>query len=225
MRTVTKQPIPEVLSENASDWLAEYVADPGSETKRNRYRHPDIKRSLRTETAWKCVYCESKIGHTSPGDIEHKIPSSKDVNLHFDWENLTVACTECNRRKSAYLIPDFEFLDPYKDTPETCLVHVGPFVFWAPGNDRAEITIRRLELHTHARFPLIERKLGTLEKARQLLDLAASPGAGGLLAELRRTELELMQASEAEYSAMVSQYIKNVAGEPSDQSALSPAVR
>jgi len=223
MRNLKKQPIPGVLSANADDWLAEYIADPGSDTKRNRYRHAEIKRSLRVETAGKCVYCESKIGHTSPGDVEHKAPSSKRADLHFDWDNLTLACTECNRRKSAYLVQNFEFLDPYKDNPESCLVHVGPYVFWAPGNDRAEITIRRLELHTHARFPLVERKLETLEKARQLLDLAASPGAGELLAALRRSELELMQAAEAEYSAMVMQYVSNVAPSPVPPVAPSPS--
>ncbi|MDX2510310.1 MAG: hypothetical protein QNK28_12255, partial [Desulfobacterales bacterium] len=86
MRNLTKLEEPEVLHSNCQQWLELYVADQGNSTKKYRYRHPDIKTTLKNETGYKCVYCESKIGHNTPGDIEHKIPSSKHIEFHFYWD-------------------------------------------------------------------------------------------------------------------------------------------
>src|SRR5262245_50482428 len=112
MRNLIKQPKPDILGENEDKWLEEYLADKNNHTKKYRYRHIDIKSSLRHETHDKCVYCESKLGHNTPGDIEHKIPSSKVDNLHFTWSNLTLACTECNRRKNNFYNNADGFIDP-----------------------------------------------------------------------------------------------------------------
>lgn len=89
--------MPNVLAINHDEWLTAFLADKTNKTNKYRYRHSEIKITLTEETGWKCVYCESKIGHNTPGDIEHKVPSSKDEHRHFNWENLTVACTECNK--------------------------------------------------------------------------------------------------------------------------------
>ena len=134
MRRLAKQPIPTLLIMNSAAWLADYLLDLSSPTKKYRYREAEIKNALREETGWKCVYCESKIGHNTPGDVEHKIPSSKDRTLHFEWSNLTIACTECNRRKSDYYEENNGFLDPYADDVEEVLLHLGPLVYWKPGD-------------------------------------------------------------------------------------------
>ncbi len=123
MRKIQKLQIPEILASNSAKWLSEYIEDKSSSNRRYRYRETDIKNQLKQETADKCVYCESKIGHNTPGDVEHKIPSSKNINLHFDWNNLTIACTECNRRKNDYYEEGIEFLDPYEDDVEVLLEH------------------------------------------------------------------------------------------------------
>jgi hypothetical protein len=69
--------------------------------------------------------CESKIGHNCPGDIEHKCPTKKRLDLIFDWTNLTIACSECNRRKLEYYNPMCMFLDPNVDDVESLVVHLG----------------------------------------------------------------------------------------------------
>jgi len=207
MRSLTKRPIPEVLAKNAETWLAEHLADPTSKTKKYRYRDSSIKADLRDETSWKCIYCESKIGHNTPGDVEHKVPSSKDRKLHFSWENLTIACTECNRRKNDFFEKNEGFLDPYSDPVEQLLVHAGPFVSWKAGDGRAEITVRILDLHNMTRAQLIQRKLESLERARSLADLAMSEG-DGVLRTLRLDELKKMQASDSEYSACISTFVQ-----------------
>jgi hypothetical protein len=209
MRRLTKQPIPQVLAENGATWLAEYLEDRCSPTRRLRYRHPAIKSVLRTETGWKCVYCESKIGHNTAGDIEHKVPTSKNETLHFEWTNLTVACSECNRRKNDYYERGEEFLDPYADDVEACLLHLGPLVHWMPGHKRAEITVRILELDA-GRPALFDRKNETLEKTRALLNETEAAGADEILRALRADEVERMCAIDAEFSAMVRTYVVRV---------------
>ena len=135
MRKLEKLPCPKILSDNFDVWTEEFLADTTSSTKKYRYRNPAIKEVLKNETGWKCVYCESKIGHNTPGDVEHKIPSSKAEGLHFDWDNLTVACGECNRRKNDHYEVGQEFLDPYIDDVEHEIEHYGPVVGWRNGDE------------------------------------------------------------------------------------------
>lgn len=202
MRSLAKTNEPEVLSRNAGHWLAEFLADKTNRTKKYRYRDRDIKRALITETGAKCVYCESKIGHNTPGDIEHKIPSSKEPNMHFTWSNLTIACAECNRRKNDYYAEGDEFLDPYTDPVEEQLEHHGPLVLWKTNCSRAEITVKILELNTHARIELILRKIGVISDFTNLLE-RYSAETEDTLKKLLWKQIEEKTDRKSEYSAML----------------------
>lgn len=202
MRKLAKLPEPEILRANASEWSAEYQADPDSDTKRHRYRHTEIKKTLLQETASKCIYCESKIGHNTPGDVEHKIPSDGRRELHFVWENLSIACTECNRRKNNYWNEGTPFLDPYRDDVESCVVHLGPIVGWLPGHESAEVTVRNLQLHDHSRMQLVLRKIEKIEELSDVLARSKSVTSNALRQALSR-RLEQMKDWKSEYSAMV----------------------
>lgn len=206
MRNLDKLPTPEVLAHNHDEWLANYIADKANSTKKYRYRHPDIKATLTKETGWKCVYCESKIGHNTPGDIEHKIPSSKVENLHFKWENLTVACTECNRRKNDYYIEGEEFLDPYNDDVELAIEHYGPVLGWRNGDERAEVTVKTLELDTPIRFPLISRKIEKIEELNNVVERYVKEESAAVKA-LMKQKIKRMLDKNSEYSGMIKSII------------------
>lgn len=202
MRNLEKMAEPAVLAEHGPAWLADYIADKGNATKRNRYRDAAIKTALRTETGDKCIYCESKLGHNTPGDIEHKIPTSHREDLHFSWANLTLACTECNRRKGAYYDESCPFLDPYEDDVESWLIHHGPVVYWQAGNARAETSVKILELNSPERRNLIARKIEKIEEVANLLERYQAEPTSMLKTLLKKQLLE-MQSKFAEYSAMV----------------------
>ncbi len=202
----TKDACPAVLRENSAERHNAYIADPSSDSKKTRYRHPDIKTAIRNETSDKCVYCEAKVGHNTPGDIEHILPSSKRPELRFDWSNLTLACTECNRRKSDYYEEDCMFLNPYEEEVEDQLLHMGPVVIWLPGNPRAEVTVKKLELNTAARIELISQKVERLCAVDNLLERIRSE-ANPVLGAVLKKELELIQSNEAEYSQMVKAWV------------------
>lgn len=201
MRRVTKQPIPQVLSQNRERWTTEFLADPTNSTKKYRYRDPAIKSSLVVETASKCVYCESKIGHNTPGDVEHKIPSSVDPTRQFEWENLTIACTECNRRKNDYYDAIKPFLDPYNADIETRVIHLGPVLSWPPGDNVSEISLRRLELNDNTRTALVARKIEAIEALNNVV--ARMNEADETIRELMKLKLQKMKGLEAEYSGML----------------------
>lgn len=206
MRKLAKQDCPHVLIHNHDDWLNAYLNDKTNGTNKYRYRHPDIKEAIRKEASDKCVYCESKVGHNTPGDIEHILPSSKVEDKIFVWENLTLACTECNRRKSAYFDPKTPFLNPYVDDVEGKLVHYGPIVSWATGDTQAEISIKTLELNTYARKILIFRKIEKVEAVDNLLQRIKCE-TNNVLKLLLAKELDEMQKLDGEFSAMVKSIV------------------
>jgi len=208
MRNLLKVDEPEVLSDNHESWLEEYEADAASSSKKYKYRHPDIKQSLKEETGYKCIYCESKIGHNTPGDIEHKIPSSKRPDLHFTWTNLTIACTECNRRKNDYYVVGDEFLDPYTEDVENQLEHHGPLVLWKTNNTRAEISVKILELHSIKRKELISRKIGRIEEFNNLVERYTSE-ANDVLKGILGKQIEEQLDKHSEYSAMLASVLTN----------------
>lgn len=89
------------------------------------YKDPDVKKSLVKLFHEKCAYCETRVMHAQPGDVEHFRPKSavntklkgianlsKNVKvppaekeeikpgyywLAADWNNLLLSCNTCNR--------------------------------------------------------------------------------------------------------------------------------
>ena len=211
MRRIPKLTPPDVLVEKAESWTEKILSADVTDTDKLRYRHPEIKARLLEETSSKCAYCESKIGHNCPGDIEHKIPKASHPELSFHWPNLTIACTECNRRKGQYDDPENRLLDPNVDNVEDRLVHAGPLVFSLPGDSSSEVTVRLLELSKPMkRLELVARKTEKLEAVQNLLE-RISRAVPGPLKDLLISEVRSMAASIAEYSAMVMTYLSSQA--------------
>jgi uncharacterized protein (TIGR02646 family) len=82
------------------------------------YGHPDIKEQLIAAQDAKCCFCEAKVIHTCPGDVEHFRPKrgfSQSADraiqkpgyywLTYNWDNLLFCCIQCNRRDKANLFP------------------------------------------------------------------------------------------------------------------------
>lgn len=212
MRNLSKLDCPQVLQDNATTWLQEHEVDPDNLTKKRRYNQKEIKDQIKAETGSKCIYCESLIGHNTPGDIEHLQPVKHHPKMRFVWSNLSLACTECNRRKSDYNDPALPFLNPYLDDVESMLIHYGPLVSWVAGNGRAEATVRTLELSLEPRFALVRRKIEALQDLDVLLDRHAKEQSP-VLRELLRKEILRRAEVTSEYSAMIKTALEqNVVG-------------
>lgn len=69
------------------------------------YKGDDVVTTLKSAFNGKCAYCESKILHVAPPDIEHFRPKGEVTEddthpgywwLAADWENLLLSCRDCN---------------------------------------------------------------------------------------------------------------------------------
>ena len=176
---------PSILRNNKDDWKKEYLNalahDGMTDTIRYRHRNPEIKEQIKKETGNKCAYCESKITHTYPGDIEHILPRSVFPDLTVDWENLTLGCGECNRRKSNYYSATEPLINPYIDNPEDHLLAAGTLILGRPGDRKGQLTELKLELN---RAQLIERRHERIKSLVNLADRYAKQEDGYSVADL-----------------------------------------
>lgn len=208
---LSKGPEPSVLATNKVAWTAEFEAG----VDRRRYAHQEIRDALIGETARKCAYCESRMEHVAPSNVEHMVPKSVRTNLVCEWTNLTLACPTCNTKKGDYYDDGCPLLNPYEDDPDDHLRWVGPMVF-AVTPDRGRVTRSRLALN---RSELLFQRGQRIDRARELLELIAdsAPAVGRALGE----DLRSMQLADAEYSAAVRAFI---AGETTQDESGSSAV-
>jgi uncharacterized protein (TIGR02646 family) len=53
-----------------------------------------------------CAYCDGELGATSPPNIDHFVPVSRDPKLGLRWSNLFPICATCNTYKRDAWVPD-----------------------------------------------------------------------------------------------------------------------
>lgn len=212
MIKLTKTAKPNLLISNAQVWtkaIMDKIAQgiKPTDTERTRYRHPEIKAALISETNGKCAYCESKVKHIHHGDIEHIFPKSLAPEKSFEWENLTIACEICNQNKSDK-DPQLQYIiDPYQIDPSLHLVFIGSFVF-SLGSALGKNTEVILDLN---RTALCEMRK---EKLDQVMAIFETILREDLPVVVRKTIYDNLLTNEgsasAAYSAMVTSAISTM---------------
>lgn len=212
MINIKKLEEPEILKKNKKRWTERYLELYNSGKSipnplKFKYREKEIKDQIRKETYDKCAYCESKISHVSPGDIEHILPKKYCKELVFEWTNLTLSCEQCNRtRKNDYYDPKDPLINPYTDNPSDHLMALGAFITHMPGDKKGELTEKVLELN---RKELIERRKERLESLVNLADKYARED-NLLLKEILKNQLLKEADNDKEYSFVVKGYLRQI---------------
>ena len=126
MRNVDRLKKPAVLKRNAPRWTRQLL-DAIDKAKRengkapparwDRYKHPEVRERLNKMYSGLCCYCESRIGDVATKNIEHRKPKSCFPELTFSWDNLHLACPNCNTAKSNKWDSTHEILDAVNDRP------------------------------------------------------------------------------------------------------------
>ena len=201
---------PTELVRNGQRWTNEYLAGLKTgrltQVQRFRYRHRNIKRALRDETHDKCAYCESKISNVHPGETDHILPVSKRPELCVDWDNLTLVCTECNRRKSDYYSSGEPLINPYVDEPSKHLFFFGPLVL-----DRDAMGFRTTKRLGLSRTQLIERKQERIEAINMLLQRwREMPNCATRL--ILQNEIKRFANDASEFAATIRAFIQGEKG-------------
>jgi uncharacterized protein (TIGR02646 family) len=182
---------PTVLTENSTGWAARFEQD----SSLRDYAHSDIRLRLREETHKKCAYCESRMEHVSPSNIEHIVPKSIRPDLVCTWSNLTLACEICNTSKGTYYNEDSPLINPYTDDPNEHLVWLGPMVSHITP-DKGRLTKTRLKLN---RPELLYQRAQQLERLKDIIDqLSNSPQS---VKDALQQDIEALVDDDAEFAA------------------------
>ncbi len=100
---------PQSLVDNAATWEQEYLharqeeeLRPSIDNKKlrikieHKYRQNDVKNALSAMFYDKCAFCERKKDYP---EIEHFYPKTTFPEKCFEWDNLILACKQCNGPK------------------------------------------------------------------------------------------------------------------------------
>lgn len=205
MKALSKRPEPQSLVTHGAKWTADYVAASGLSAKeKKKFEHwgrIEIREVLAQETSGRCAYCEALIGHVAYPHVEHIVPKALRADLAHEWNNLTSACEVCNKAKSDYWDQDLAVLNPYSDDVESRIVFWGDLVDWIAGDERAEVTIKKLKLN---RFDLADRRRARLLEVREMVERwATSQGAKRtVLAESIR-----LDAADGDFTRAVTAFL------------------
>jgi uncharacterized protein (TIGR02646 family) len=210
MISLTKIDCPQVLLDNAENWRDELMAviasgEEATRTQKNRYNHRDIKDAVISETSGKCAYCESKIRHVDDGDIEHIDPKAPHPEKSFEWNNLTLACTICNRLKDDYTVtaatPE-ALINPYIDHPNDHFLFHKEILTPVPESLRAHKTEEQIKLNRNA---LIEKRREQISEIHDYLTTYAQATVKYRPFVLRQMKKRWI-GGDKEYSAFIKSY-------------------
>lgn len=155
--------VPRILRDRGVTLTAElcHKAEAGEPLsfERDIYGAQEVKQALRSAQHDKCCFCESKLGATQFGDVEHYRPKGSAQQsaveppvkgyywMAYAWENLYLACEVCNRRHKRSLFP---LLNPERRVTShhrAHELHVEQPIFVDPGReDPSEFIEYRREL-------------------------------------------------------------------------------
>ena len=124
MKNVNRSAIPASLAANSTKWrdeLLQWIEANPTATVPNalvrRYAKDDVREALRKMYWDQCCYCEGRIKDVSHDHIEHRQPKSKFRDRVYDWENLHLACPQCNIKKGDKWNETAPILDAVVDRP------------------------------------------------------------------------------------------------------------
>ncbi len=177
---------------------------PNLQALKTDYKHPKNREALRIANSDKCMYCESKISHTSFPNIEHIKPKAKFPDLTYEWENLGYVCERCNNAKLDKFYEDNPFIDPYSEDPDFHLFAFGFLLSHKNGSERGEITIREIQLN---RPELIEKRRDRINLIQKVIDSCFRSNSE-ILKEMAMAELLRESEPDKEYSFFVKALFK-----------------
>ncbi len=105
MRNVTRLPEPPQLRHYAERWTNELIdeidrckatGDKVSNSFFSKYNKPYVRKRLHNMYNGLCCYCEKRVDQFH---IEHRRPKRPYPEETYSWENLHLACAECNNAK------------------------------------------------------------------------------------------------------------------------------
>lgn len=218
MRHIDRLHIPTILAEKQKEWLKKYKAkleaDPKARPDGSKYAHKQIKDTLYAMSSGKCFYCETKLSGVNK-EVDHFIEVAIDHSKAFEWENLYLACTNCNDKLDNNVVPVVDVLDPCKDSDEEIQRHiffVEEQICALNGSEKGLKSIRKYKLNSELLDLRRGRWLNHLKnEVIDIQDRMIAEGRGVTTEAERSTILRYMSPDQP-YSLMCEAYIKKYLG-------------
>lgn len=193
MKNVIREAKPTILNNKAGKWTDElmvavekyrHTGEKVPSKLQEHYKKPEIKDALKRMYSDRdgnnfCCYCESEIDVVDYPHIEHKMPKDPDLfpEQTYEWDNLHLACSQCNGNKGNKWDEDHPILDAVKDTP--IHEHMSYMVdctgvYRSVVTERGNTTIKHANLNRHkllkARHRVYYEILQTIQEIIRLKD-------------------------------------------------------
>lgn len=214
MRHVERLPKPAILVEKQTEWQSKFEAKHamGSKVRPDsaKYAHKQIKDALFAMSNGKCFYCETKLSDVNR-EVDHFIEVSIDPGMAYVWENLYLACSNCNDKLDNNAIPIVEVIDPCRDSDEEIkrnITFVDEQICAVNNSEKGIKTIRKYKLNSD----LLDLRRGRwlkrlLVDAVRIQNKMIAEGRNVMTETERKTLLRYM-SSDQPYSLMSEVFIK-----------------
>lgn len=214
MRHIERLPKPAILRDKQAEWQEKYeerlAENPQTRPDNNKYAHKDIKDRLYAMSYGKCFYCETKLSGGNK-EVDHFIEVAIDHSKAYEWENLYLACSNCNDKMDHDAIPVTEALDPCCDSDEEIqqnITYVEELISAVSGSQKGLNTIKKYKLNTE----LLDMRRG--QWLKKLLKTVADI-EGVMIEEGRKTVTDVERKTllrytmpDQPYSLMSEVYLK-----------------
>ena len=154
MRHIERLPRPAILNEKQTEWQEKYeeklAENPNARPDHSKYAYKQIKEALYAMSYGKCFYCETKLSGGCK-EVDHFIEVGIDHSKAYEWENLYLACTNCNDKMNHVAIPVTEALDPCLDSDEDIqrnITFVEEQISAVHGSQKGLNTIKKFKLNS-----------------------------------------------------------------------------
>jgi len=154
MRHIDRLPKPAILSDRQVEWQEKYgeklAENPQARPDNSKYAHKEIKDRLYAMSYGKCFYCETKLSGGNK-EVDHFVEVAIDHSKAYQWDNLCLACSNCNDKMDHNAIPVTEALDPCRDSDEEIqrnITYVDELISAVPGSQKGLNTIKKYKLST-----------------------------------------------------------------------------
>lgn len=161
MRYIKRFEKPEILQKKEKEWTEAFLASDKTRPDNSKYAHKDIVKILKSMSFHKCFYCETSIKGTYK-EIDHYIEVAERKDLAYNWENLYLACSNCNDKIPNKSISVTDTLNPclHTDTEiEACLSFENETIRAINNTQLGLKTIQKFHLDTESLDALRSKQL------------------------------------------------------------------
>lgn len=123
MRHIERLEEPAILTKKKNVWLADFLASGKLRPDSSKYANPKIRQQLASMSYHKCFYCEGMLKGT-PKEVDHYVEVTVDKKKAFEWDNLYLACSNCNDKLSENWIPGKNVLNPCRESDAEIKEHI-----------------------------------------------------------------------------------------------------